>query len=386
MWGLIFGCVLLFAVACFVYLISRFYKFRFMRKITMNKKFLTILLSIIIILVMFTVLTITMNMMNSIIVLMHLVVIWLIVDFIFFIIKKCRKKPFKFYFQGIIAMVLTAVYLTFGWYFAHNVVMKNYKFYGDRRGEFSRGINEDPADVRKAGYYHGVSHGASKMDLLDYYYPEDTQLMYFKKHEQYKEEQEGGLNKRNDTSKEDMIQSCKALSKFKTKYGVYFVYGNHDKGYYGKEYRGYDGNDLAKELRKNGVKVLEDESVLLNNKFYIVGRQDYSEVEKGGTRASAKDLVKNLDCNKYIIMLDHQPNHYKEEKNANVDLVLSGHTHGGQLIPITYSGEWLGMNDKTYGYEREKNTDFIVSSGIGDWSIKFKTGCVAEYVVVDINK
>ena len=40
-----------------------------------------------------------------------------------------------------------------------------------------------------------------------------------------------------DTSKEDMIQSCKALSKFKTKYGVYFVYGNHDKGYYGKEYR-----------------------------------------------------------------------------------------------------------------------------------------------------
>ena len=41
------------------------------------------------------------------------------------------------------------------------------------------------------------------MDLLDYYYPEDTQLMYFKKHEQYKEEQEGGLNKRNDTSKED---------------------------------------------------------------------------------------------------------------------------------------------------------------------------------------
>ena len=81
-----------------------------MKKITMNKKFLTILLSIIIILVMFTVLTLTLNMMNSIIVLMHLVVIWLIVDFIFFIIKKCRKKPFKFYFQGIIAMVLTAVY------------------------------------------------------------------------------------------------------------------------------------------------------------------------------------------------------------------------------------------------------------------------------------
>lgn len=369
MWGLIFGFVLLFAVACFVYLISRFYKFRFMKKITMNKKFLTILLSIIIILVMFTVLTLTLNMMNSIIVLMHLVVIWLIVDFIFFIIKKCRKKPFKFYFQGIIAMVLTAVYLTFGWYFAHNVVATDYNLTTEKDMNSLRIVQLSDSHIGATFHYKEFSQYVDTMNK------ENPDVVVIT-----------GDFVDDDTSKEDMIQSCKALSKFKTKYGVYFVYGNHDKGYYGKEYRGYDGNDLAKELKKNGVKVLEDESVLLNNQFYLVGRQDYSEVEKGGTRASAKDLVKNLDCNKYIIMLDHQPNHYKEEKNANVDLVLSGHTHGGQLIPITYSGEWLGMNDKTYGYEREKNTDFIVSSGIGDWSIKFKTGCVAEYVVVDINK
>lgn len=42
-----------------------------------------------------------------------------------------------------------------------------------------------------------------------------------------------------DTAKDDMIASCKAMSDLNTKYGVYYVFGNHDKGYYGDEYRGY---------------------------------------------------------------------------------------------------------------------------------------------------
>lgn len=369
MWALIFGAVLVGSAAGFVYLVSRFYKFTFMKKITMEKKFLNILLSILIILIMFVVLTLTINMMNAIIVLMHLVVIWLIFDLIFFIIKKCRKKPFKFYYQGVVAIAATVAYLTVGWYFAHNVVATNYDLTTDKDVESLRIVQISDSHIGATFHYKEFSNYVDKMNK------ENPDVVVIT-----------GDFVDDDTSKEDMINSCKALSKFKTKYGVYFVYGNHDKGYYGKEYRGYDGNDLANELKKNGVKVLEDESVQIGDKYYLVGRQDYSEVEKGGTRKSAGDLVKNLDSSKYIIMLDHQPNHYDEEKNANVDLVLSGHTHGGQLIPITYSGEWLGMNDKTYGYEKENNTDFIVSSGIGDWSIKFKTGCKAEYVVVNINK
>ena len=188
-----------------------------------------------------------------------------------------------------------------------------------------------------------------------------------------------------DTSKEDMIKACKALGTLNTKYGVYFAFGNHDKGYYPPENRGYDGNDLINELEKNGVTVLQDESVLVDNRFYIVGRQDRSEVEKGGTRSDMSTLVKNLDSSKYIIVMD-QPNDYNNELNANVDLVLSGHTHGGQLLPINKIGQWIGANDKTYGIEKRNNTNFIVTSGISDWAVKFKTGCKSEYVVVDIHQ
>ena len=57
---------------------------------------------------------------------------------------------------------------------------------------------------------------------------------------------------------------------------------------------------------------------------------------------------------------------------------------GGQLIPITKVGEWIGANDATYGYERRGDTDFIVTSGISAWSILFKTGCKSEYVRIRI--
>ena len=59
-----------------------------------------------------------------------------------------------------------------------------------------------------------------------------------------------------DTSREDMIASCRALAEFKTSMGVYFVAGNHDRGYYGAARRGFSMNELTEELVKNGVTVL----------------------------------------------------------------------------------------------------------------------------------
>ena len=96
------------------------------------------------------------------------------------------------------------------------------------------------------------------------------------------------------------------------------------------------------------------------------------------------ELIMGIDVKRYMIVLDHQPNDYAAESAAGVDLVLSGHTHGGQLIPISYVGEWLGANDRTYGREKRGTTEFIVTSGISDWAIGFKTGTKSEYVVLNL--
>ena len=130
----------------------------------------------------------------------------------------------------------------------------------------------------------------------------------------------------------------------------------------------------------NGVHVLEDEYLTVDD-LTIIGRRDSGDE----SRAEMSELMKNVSPDSYTIVLDHEPNDYDNEAAANADLVLSGHTHGGQLFPVTYVGEWFRINDATYGYERRKNTDFIVTSGISDWEIFFKTGTKSEYVIIDIN-
>ncbi len=64
---------------------------------------------------------------------------------------------------------------------------------------------------------------------------------------------------------------------------------------------------------------------------------------------------------------------------------MSGHTHGGQIFPLMNIENLTGLDDdRVYGYEKRDNTNFIVTSGISDWAIKFKTGCKSEYVIVNI--
>lgn len=73
-------------------------------------------------------------------------------------------------------------------------------------------------------------------------------------------------------------------------------------------------------------------------------------------------------------------------KAANVDLVLSGHTHGGQFLLLRAIMEIFHINDQVYGHTHGGNTDFIVSSGIADWALRFRTGPSSEYVVIDISE
>ena len=180
------------------------------------------------------------------------------------------------------------------------------------------------------------------------------------------------------TARADMERACEALGGLDAPYGVWFAFGNHDPGYYGS--RDFGAGELSAALEQNGVGVLEDEAVSVGGRIAVVGRKDaYTE-----DRQPIAALTEGLDRGLYVIVMDHQPSDYDNEAAAGVDLVVSGHTHGGQLFPATYLGEWIGANDRTYGHERRLGTDFIVTSGISDWEIQFKTGTRSEYVIIDV--
>ena len=181
-----------------------------------------------------------------------------------------------------------------------------------------------------------------------------------------------------ESKKADMLAACEALGTLNTKYGVYYAYGNHDVGYF--HYRDFTADALTAALTENGIIILYDETAELGDNYYICGRRD--RYDDG--RKPAQELTQPLDLSRYIIMLDHQPNDYDAEAAAGADLVLSGHTHGGQLFPAGLIGLAIGANERVYGTETRGSTQFLVTSGASGWAIPFKTGCISEYCVIDI--
>lgn len=367
MWALIFGSIILGTVLGILYLVSRFARFSVINSRAKDRKIFRFLGGLIPVVLIFLGTWLAMGVINAMVCILHLMVIWLLCDGISRFIEKRRKKDFVRYYAGLSAIGITVIYLVCGWYLAHHVWRTEYTLATDKQVGDLRIVQF--ADSHVGTTFHGEGF-AEQVKAMQSENPDIVVVT--------------GDFVDDDTTKEDMIASCQALGTLKTTYGVYYSFGNHDKGYYGSEYRGYSGDDLIAELVKNNVKVLQDETVLLDDRLYLIGRQDRSEEQKGSSRASMEELVSGLDPGKYSIVLDHQPHDYDAQTVAEVDLVLSGHTHGGQLFPVNYIGEWTGENDKTYGLEKREHTNFIVTSGISDWAIKFKTGCRSEYVVINI--
>ena len=149
------------------------------------------------------------------------------------------------------------------------------------------------------------------------------------------------------------------LGTIKTKYGLYYVEGNHD----------LLNNKRRSYLTDSGFQVLEDKSVLIDNNFYLLGRRDLKDKDRGDLNS----LTYNLD--KPIILLDHQPNVIKN-MDSRVIVQLSGHTHAGQIWPLGYFLK--------YGYYKDKR--LIVSSGVGAWHNPVRTSKYSEIVEVNIKK
>ena len=285
-----------------------------------------------------------------------------IAELIYYIGKKIVNKSFRYNYVGIIGIILTIIYLSYGAYLAYHV---NYTYYeinsnkdiGDKFTIIQISDSHIGATFNGDGF---IKHMNKLKDI-------ESDIVVIT-----------GDFVDDDTKKVDMLKSISGLSLLKPKYGIYYIYGNHDKGYYNS--RDFTYEEMKMELEKNNIKVLEDEIIEIKDNIVLIGRKDKSD----NTRKTIDELIQNIDSNKYIIDLNHQPNDYQNEMNK-VDLVLSGHTHGGQLIPLGPIGILMGANDEVYGLHTRENTNYIVNSGISDWAIDFKTGTISEIGIIKIN-
>ena len=165
---------------------------------------------------------------------------------------------------------------------------------------------------------------------------------------------------------------AESFHKIKAPLGIYACLGNH-------EYISGLKNSMD-FLKKAGIHLLKDSVAEVDSSFYVIGRDDRMNVD----RKSLKELTGNLDPNKPVFLLDHQPYNLEEAEEAGIDLQFSGHTHQGQVWPISIITKKIYEID--HGYLKKGNTNIYVSSGIGIWGGKFRIGTQSEYVVIDINK
>lgn len=142
--------------------------------------------------------------------------------------------------------------------------------------------------------------------------------------------------------------------------------GNHEY------YSGMDG--ALKFYHDAGITLLRDSAVTVKG-INIIGRDDRTN----SRRKPLAELVRGVDMSRYTILLDHQPYHLEEAEAANIDFQFSGHTHHGQVWPISWITD--AVYEDAFGPLQKSGTQYYVSSGIGIWGGQYRIGTRSEYIV-----
>jgi predicted MPP superfamily phosphohydrolase/branched-subunit amino acid transport protein AzlD len=181
-------------------------------------------------------------------------------------------------------------------------------------------------------------------------------------------------------SVKDLKNDVRLLSNLQAPYGRYYITGNHE--YY------WDAAGWIKEFKNNGFNVLLNEHAIIkinNEELTLAGVTDYSTINMQNDHAS--DPVKALEgspANNTKILLAHQPATYPMAHKAGFDLMLSGHTHGGQYFPFNI---FIRFFQKYYkGLNKYNNMQIYINRGTGYWGPPLRTFVPAEITLITLRK
>ncbi|MCL2108271.1 MAG: metallophosphoesterase [Oscillospiraceae bacterium] len=171
-------------------------------------------------------------------------------------------------------------------------------------------------------------------------------------------------------------ESASALLKsIESTYGVYAVLGNHDGG---------KTLPLMMDfLERSNVKLLNCEHVIIDERLVLIGRMDASPIGGFGDmkRKNLSEIMGKINVDFPIVVMEHNPQHI-DEYGGEVDLILAGHTHKGQLFPANLITNAIFTVD--YGHY-QKNADsphVIVTQGVSTWQMPMRVGSNNEIVSV----
>ncbi|MEM6408639.1 MAG: metallophosphoesterase [Pseudomonadota bacterium] len=196
---------------------------------------------------------------------------------------------------------------------------------------------------------------------------------------------------------EPLPELIEVLAGLRAPFGVFATTGNHDwwddKA---TQTRNRSEPECVPLLRAAGIKVLRNEAVRLDHhaELWVAGIDSQWAYEgRGRKHGSAHDLeaaLRDVPFEAFGLLLAHEPDIFpklpKRTLNGPIDLVLSGHTHGGQIkifhtrpvIPSHYGRRYA------YGHRIEDGRDLIVSAGLGCSLVPLRLGVMPEITVVTV--
>ena len=175
-----------------------------------------------------------------------------------------------------------------------------------------------------------------------------------------------------DGSTAKLLSEANPLKNLKAEKGIYFVTGNHEY------YSGVENWTLA--IDQMGIKVLNNKNIKIRREddyFYLAGVTDHEGKNFGREHASDfKKALSGLENGKKKILLAHQPIAVKKASEYGTDLVLAGHTHGGQIWPFNY----FVYLQQPYlkGFYDYNGTKLYVNQGTGCWGPPVRLGSKNE--------
>lgn len=182
-----------------------------------------------------------------------------------------------------------------------------------------------------------------------------------------------------DGSVEELRDQVAPLARLSAKHGVFFVTGNHEY------YSGAD--EWIDELARLGVRTLRNERVALgdgDHSFDLAGVDDWTARRFGGGHgANLARALAGRDPARELVLLAHQPKQIHEAARLGVGLMLSGHTHGGQIFPW----QLLVKLDQPYiaGLAQHEDTHIYVSRGTGFWGPPMRVAAPAEIALIELS-
>jgi uncharacterized protein len=182
-------------------------------------------------------------------------------------------------------------------------------------------------------------------------------------------------------SNEQVEPLCEALSKLESRHGIYGCTGNHD--YIA------DVDFVVKELEHAGVRMLRDAHTRIEVKgkeLAIIGLDDIREEEYFGPRF--RRAVEGLDARLPHIVLCHKPYYLEEASEFGVGFMVSGHTHGGQIVAARILGYPVSLallfSKYVEGLYTVDSTQMYVTRGIGTTGIHVRVNCPPEITVLTL--